>query len=378
MSVRKLTASLLTALVILHGAVSLSAQEHLPLQDPFAFDPDFQWFEPVTDMDLADLKPQKRAHTGWFATYDRLNLYVSRPELEEPGISETKIDSGWGHRYELGYMLPGEDTGWMVNWTSSGVGEFFTIRQERLNRFADEDAEGIPPFGFPPIVDEANNLGFGYRFYDIHDTENVLSYDSYELNKVWRMEPYHYGGILEPMVGLRWMRVIDTNAFMNYQSTLENPPLAGPNFDEAELLTSSQAITTNDLLGGQLGFRYFKFRDRFTYSSDFRAFFGGAYQDSESFTASELTIYDGGDVSNILKNATKPNNTRNEEFFVGFDVRAEVGYQLTRLISIRGGFQLVDIARGVWRGGDGRVIARGDNDQDVVMLGGTFGINLNH
>lgn len=382
MSVRKLTASLLTALVMLGGVATTGAQDHMPLKDPFAFDPDFQWFEPVSDMDLADMKPKKRANTGWFATYDRLNLHVSRPELDEPGTSETKLDNGWGHRYEIGYMLPGEETGWLFNWTESGVGAFFTIRQERLNRIDPNPDDTFGPFGIRDIPSEANNFIYGFRFIDVNDTHNVLSYDSYELNKVWRMEPYHYGGILEPMVGLRWMRLQDTNGFMDYQSSIENPALTGPNFTDAELVTTRTAITENDLLGGQLGFRYFKFRDRFTFSSDFRVFFGGAYQNSESTVATELTIYDGpgegAEVTNILSDSTKPQYTRNEEFFVGFDIRGEVGYQLTRMISIRGGFQLIDIGRGVWRGGDGSVLPGGDNDQDVVMLGGTFGINLNH
>jgi len=392
MSVRKLTARLLTALILLGGLTSVDAQEYAPVVDPFAFDPDFHWFEPVTDMDLADLKPDKRAHDGWFATYDRLNLYGSRPELAEAGINETKLDSGWGHRYEIGYMLPGKDNGWLFNWTRNRVGAFFSVRQERLNRFNGDQVIGggggggvtAPPFGTIVREEEGNNFGYNFRFYDVSDTENLIGYDSYELNKTWRMEPYHYGGILEPMVGFRWMRLKDTNSFQDYQSSLENPPLVDPtgNFTDLEQLTTNSAITRNDMLGGQLGFRYLKFRERFTFSSDFRVFFGGNYQSSKSQVATELTAYDGaGDgaaVTGIFNTATKPIYSRNEEFYVGFDVRGELGYQLTRLITLRAGFQVIDIGRGVWRGGDGIVIAGGDNDQDYVMLGGTFGINLNH
>jgi hypothetical protein len=196
------------------------------------------------------------------------------------------------------------------------------------------------------------------------------------------LEPYHYGGILEPMVGLRWMRVLDTNGFSDYQSSLENPPLVGPNFTDAEQLTTSTANTENEMFGGQVGFRYTKFRERFTFSSDLRVFFGGNWQNSRSQIVTELTTYTGsnaGDgVQNIFNDATEPIYARNEEFFVGFDIRGELGYQLTRMISLRGGFQLVDIGRGVWRGGDGTVVEGGDNDQDLLLVGGTFGINLNH
>ncbi len=227
MSVRKLTASLLTALAMLGGVASVDAQEKFPAADPFAFDPDFNWFEPVYDMDLADMKPSKRAPTGWFATYDRLNLYGSRPELDVPTIqgqgsinAETKLDSGWGHRYEIGYMLPGEDNGWTFNWTENDVSEHYAVRRERLNLYnggqvlggegGDDGAFGVLGFEARPGV--RNNEGYSSRFIDIGNTENVINYDSYELNKTWRLEPYHYGGILEPLVGLRWMRLNDLNS----------------------------------------------------------------------------------------------------------------------------------------------------------------------
>jgi hypothetical protein len=393
MSVRKLTASLFTTLALLGGIVTASAgaPEHFPVADPFAFDPDFRWFEPVYDMDLADLKPSKRAHSGWFATYDRLNLYASRPETEEPGSNETMLDSGWGWRYQIGYMLPGEDNGWLFNWTHQNTGAFFSVNQERLNRyngdqvFGGSGGNGVTglPFGEVVRQEEANNRGYNYRWYNVQDTENVIGYDSYELSKTWRLEPYHYGGIMEPMVGVRWMRILDINGFSDYQSSLQNPPLTNPIFlTDIEQLTTATARTENEMFGGQLGFRYTKFKDRFTFSSNFLVFFGGNWQTTKSQVVTEFTAYNGpapGDgVLKIENTATEPIYSRNEEFYVGFDLRAELGYQVTRLISIRGGFQLIDIGRGVWRGGDGTVVPSGDNDQDLLLVGGTFGINLNH
>ncbi len=315
MSVRKLTASLLTALALMGGATLAQAQQH-HLADPHEFDPDFQWFEPVYDADLQDMKPSKRAPTGWFATYDRLNLYGSRPELDESARfnAENKLDGGWGWRYEVGYMLPGDDHGWMFNWTKNDVGEFFLVRQERLNRYIDP-ADGFPivapPFGVAVRREEDNNTGYPFRFYDIvQETLNSIRYDSYELNKTWRLEPYHYGGILEPFVGVRWMRMVDTNGFQNYQSTDENPPLIGPNFTFAEQITTSGATTENELIGPQLGFRYFKARNRYVFSSSFIAFCGGNYQCSKSLQFSTLTIYDGNtvgsNVTRIIENSTDP------------------------------------------------------------------------
>lgn len=392
MSVRKLTASLLTALMMLGGAASVHAQEHVPPADPFAFDPDFRWFEPVYDMDLMDMKPSKRASTGWFATYDRLNLYGSRPETEDPNASETRLDSGWGHRYQVGYMVPREDNGWMFTYTDMGVGEFFTVRRERLNRYNGDQVVGgsgggsaVDPNNFGEIVPAAdqNNQGFGYRFYDIADTENVFSYDSYELNKIWRLEPYHYGGILEPMVGFRWIRLKDTNAFQEYDSPLDFDEIPFTAFGASERLITNTAITEQEMVTAQVGFRYFKFHDRFTYSTDFRVFTGGSFQTSKATRATEITIYDEDTVTIgdppliIINRETEPEYLRNEEYMVGFDVRGEVSYQLTKMISVRGGFQLIDLATGVWRGGGSNLVPEGDQDQDLQMVGGTFGITLN-
>ena len=388
MSVRKLTAGLLTALAIALGTSSTTnAQEFAPFVDPFAFDPDFHWFEPVYDIDLAGMKSKNRAPYGWFGTYDRLNFYGSRPELDEPNISERMLDSGWGNRYEFGYMLPDEDNGWMFTWTATNIGAFHQIRRERLNRINTDQLTGGgtnvgPPFGEIVPQREQNNRGYNERFFDVTDTENVFSYDSYELNKTWRLEPYHYGGILEPLVGVRWIRLKDINAFQSYTNANDTDLVPYTAFPNAEQLLTDTAVTENEMFGGQIGFRYFKYRDRFTFGTDLRVFFGGNWQTTRSTSHEFVTVYDGAgigsDVSFHIDRETDPIYSHNEEFYFGFDVRGEVGYQLTRQLSVRTGFQLIDIAQGVWRGGDGTFVSEGANDQDVVMFGVTFGVNLNH
>ena len=269
MSVRKLTASVLTILALLGGVTKANAQKHfndLPPVDPFAFDPDFRWFEPVYNMDLADMKSKHRAPTGWFATYDRLNLYGSRPETDDQQASETKLDSGWGHRYEVGYMTP-EDTGWTFTWTENAVLKGFYVRHEAANRFNDGQSDALgtdgtalidPFFGFGTPPGEINNLGSDYRFYDVGNTQNEFKFDSYELNKTWRMEPYHYGGILEPLIGIRYMNINDNNRATRLRTdgdvTGVNGVIPG-DFEGADQLLTDRSYTENDMLGGQIGFR---------------------------------------------------------------------------------------------------------------------------
>lgn len=176
MSVRKLTANLLTLLVMLTAAATIArAQDphkYFPPADPLAFDPDFQWFEPVYDLDLADMKAKQRASTGWYATYDRLLLYGSRPDLNEPDITRTRIDRGWGHRYQIGYMIPHEDHGFQFVWTNHSVGKSFVRIREKQNRYNGDQVVGgqgggyptEPGLGFFVPQEEFNNFGYNNRF----------------------------------------------------------------------------------------------------------------------------------------------------------------------------------------------------------------------
>lgn len=396
MSVRKLAAGLITTVLSLGVANTGLANDHAPELDPFAFDPDFRWFEPVYDVDLEELKPEKRAPNGWFATYDRLNLYGSRPETINTSLigGEGRLDDGWGQRYEVGYMAPGENSGFTFTYTESEVDEGAVNRFEAANRFLTDGADGsVTTNGFGVTVPpgEANNLNFSFRFFDEIQTINSFDYDAIEFNKTWRMTPYHYGGILEPMVGFRYMSFTDrtaSDAFtpaIDLATGLTNVTALGL----SDTLTTAQALTENDMITGQVGFRYMKQRRRFTFSSDFRAFLGNNYQNSEFTTATTIQAY-GDDTTitigdpgvRIQTDRSGPIIDRNEEFVIGFDVRGEVGYQISRMVQVRAGFQLIDIGTGVWRGGEagsiGGGLIGGDRDQDVLMFGGTFGISLNH
>ncbi|MEO1525085.1 MAG: hypothetical protein AAFX06_06595 [Planctomycetota bacterium] len=397
MSVRKLTARILGTLVVLCGLSSAQAQDRFPIADPMEFEPDFRWFEPIYDMDLADMKPKKRANTGWFATYDRLMLYASRPELLSSGLSEqsgdANLDRGYGHRYEIGYMLD-DDSGWMFSAVRSGVNDFFTVRHEAANRVNDDELGGTatnpgPPFGFEAIPGISNNLGFNFRFFDEMDSENVLDFNSYELSKTWRMEPYHYGGILEPMIGFRWFRIKDTALNQSFLSSNTDPTspqslaLVAQFGNGVDQMTTDLNETDNEAITTQLGFRYTKFRDRFTFSSDFRAFAGINYQNSRAIRGVTTVVYDndpvtqGDDIDRILRSQTTPIYMRDSETFIGFDVRGELAYQLTRSITLRGGMQMIS-AYGVWRGGDPSFnLTGGARNQDLQLVGATLGLTLN-
>lgn len=391
MSVRKLTFLLLAAAALFMGQRQVNAQEYLPVADPFRFDPDFQWFEPVYEADLADMKPSKRASTGWYGTFDRMFLYFSRPEIDRlrEGAGQDHfdgMDGGWGNRIRVGYMLE-ENHGWSSTWFNiSGPNAAETLLVERLNRLNVEDLQGPPDdngngggggggtggnfdrFGqYLPSADR--NFPFlNERLYELKDSINIMDASSFELNKTWRMEPYHYGGILEPMVGFRYVGLDDYWMEEAYVRDVVN---------FTETFIADTAHTKNTAFGGQLGARYFKFKNRLTFSAEFRAFALQNWQSHRSSAYQIFTEYDavGLDAEVISETASVVGVTYrdNQEFLLGYDVRAEVAYQLTRLFQLRGGFQLIDLSRGVWRGE-----VQNPTDQGVMMVGSTFGVALNY
>lgn len=388
MSVRKLTLGLVALAAMATGMRTVDAQDHLrgyvPVADPFAFDPDFRWFEPIYDADLQDMRPKKRANTGWFGTFDRMNLYVSRPESSS---SYFKFDDGWGNRVDVGFMLP-EENGWQATFMNmDGPNARDMVARDRLNRFNaqelafDDDLSPIDPqLGYIVPANDGNVPGFNYRFYEVGQSVNMLRFTNFELNKTWRLEPYHYGGIMEPLVGFRYMNLHDISLQSAFFATHTYPfaDLIGPG--AAEQLVTNRADAENQLFGGQVGFRYYKFMDRFTLSTELRVFGTQNFQSHKSHTFIETTIYDmpgtvvtiGEPPLYVQNEQTTPVYENGSEFAFGFDVRGEVGYQLTKMIQVRGGFQLIDVAQGVWRGR-----LNDPNDQAVFMVGGTFGVALN-
>ncbi|QEG42345.1 BBP7 family outer membrane beta-barrel protein [Roseimaritima ulvae] len=384
MSVRKLTLGLLAIFAITCGMQSASAQdgEHVPFADPMAFDPDFRWFEPVFNQDLMDMRPSKRAATGWFGTLDRMNLYVTRPENASTYF---RLDDGWGGRGEVGFMTD-NDHGWLATLSYlDGPNAENTVAVERINRLNADDlitSEDGPEFtdARGQLVPEAdrNYPGLSQRYYFPGESLNSLEMDTFELNKTFRMEPYHYGGILEPMIGFRYMSIEDRWFRSQYRSTeaISYPLIISPDDEPTEQFISDTSAATNQMFGGQIGFRYFKFYNRFMLSTDLRVFAMQNFQNNENSSYTETTVYDGTEIDSetILFEKIETSRTvaRADEFAFGFDLRSELAYTITRDFSIRGGLQIYDVAQGVWRG---RIDDA--NDQALFMVGYTFGLTIN-
>ncbi len=401
MSITKLTHWLtVAAAALLLIAPSARAQhdplphDYTPFIDPLAFNPDFQFFAPA---ELGDFGRPPEPNTGWFGAYNRMYIYVSRPDNHgappggnpSTGNPYTDGDFTWGNRIDLGYMTE-DDTGWWFTGIHiDGPNKYNVLVHPQINRFIeegdgggggdddDDDDDGAAIF---PIRDRNNPLT-GARDLFLGDSLNVADLSGFELNKVWRMDPLHNGGTLEPFVGFRYMKFID---FFRRESyiRLDETGIPLPLPSEDEVLERITVLTTdweNHMVGGQVGIRWAQPKGRWLLSGETRAFATQAFQDWHGRDLTLETLYDGGTTgAGVVAEHFRQIDEfdHNAEFVFGFDVRAESAFELTRDISLSLGAHIMHFAQGVARG----PLPASDEEfdpQDLTMVGFTFGVTIN-
>lgn len=370
-----------------------------PFIEPFTFESDLQFFAPAPSDRLdSEIEPS----IGWFATYDRTRMFVTRSETEPaPNVG----DATWGNRFDLGYMTD-EGHGWLVSFLHiDGPNAYNIVEVERINVVEGRDQINIPPGtiilrgtasaqqqqgaivpGLP--IRDRNDPVTNQRDYRLRDSLNVADLTSTEVNKVFRIDPLHYGSIIEPFVGVRYLNLNDytqDDVYTRYDTLTGTlvyssafpvfPPPPALTTIGVEQIDSVQTRFDNHMYAGQIGMRWHKQKSRWNLSGEVRAFAGQNYQRYERRLNVERTIYAAGvaptTVSGVLYHQ-EVTNASSEEFIFGTEIRAEAAYDITKYIQLRTGVQFMDFARGV---------ARGDNplrnEEDLIMIGWTFGATVN-
>jgi hypothetical protein len=400
------------------------AQLWQPFIDPGYFDYDLQFFAPAADIDPYGGPIQR---TGWFGAYDRMYIGISRPDFPAnytnpfPDTYTTQwtgsvdpdpshgIDSAWGNRWDVGYMIDdvNHDHGWLFSAMRIGSPNAnHVVHQQRINRLNEDDdgfvvTSGSSSAGTTVEPDsDRNNAGppNRERFYDITNSLNSGSMNSVELNKIFRTEPLNHGGILEPFFGVRYIQFKDNFSRQFYQTYDDNGVTPDPGWPPAfpipvippgqvggtgvaltdatvEDLASDRFCFTNDMFGGQLGLRWLKRANRWNLNSELRVFAMQNWQKlHRSFTV-ERTFYDGPG-ENAQVTAIFPYKLTQDwsdtSIMVGTDIRAEVAYEFTRDVHLNVGTQYLGFYNGIGRGPD-----INHNSQALNALGLTFGVVVN-
>lgn len=372
----KRAAASLTAIVgfATAGPVEASQPFH-PFAESMDIDPDYQWFAPVDMQELNELSARKRANRGWFVAYDRLHFGLDRPDTTAQ--SKNKIDMTWGNRYDLGFMSD-KDRGWLFSFTHvSGPNVYDDTRIVR-GPLPTTAANAIPqnPFltSFPAFMQRfPADPAFGDGTFLNRRSVNVATLSSFEANKTWRFEPYRYGGILEPLVGFRYMQFNDYSVDQAYTG-IQNDTDVAVDIDQFSFTTTR---TDNQMVMGQLGYRYSSTLKRMTFSQESRFFAGQNFQ-SQGFSSKtyQYTPQDADGIP-ILGQTSAFGGRDNSEFVVGMDARAEAAMQLTKAFNVRAGVQVLYIGRGIWRGANPGQGNQNLVDQSIISPAFTFGMAFN-
>ncbi len=373
MAISILSALKKSLLVLSVAAVGTNGSQALAKGDapfhPFAesmnIDPDYQFFAPVDMQELEELSARKRANKGWYISYDRLHIGLDRPDI---GGQASQIDMTWGNRWDLGFMSE-KDSGLLFSFTHvSGPNVYNDVRHRRtfLPAITVDLFPAIRPrFPYDPSYGDGTILE--------RQSVNVATFSSFEANKTWRLEPYRYGGILEPLAGIRYMQLNDYAV---------NDRFFGINTDadaafELDGFTRQKTRTDNRMLVGQLGYRYFSTVKRMTFSQESRFFAGQNFQTQgyETRTFAWGSADADGDGGFIPTSAFGGRD--NSETVVGLDARMEAAMQLTKAFVVRAGVQVIYIGRGVWRGANPGLGDQNAVNQDMVSPAFTFGAAFN-
>ena len=133
MSISRFTCLLVAAIMSTALASGAYGQKYQPFINPDTFGPDLQFFAPA---DVLEYGGEPQANTGWFATYDRLYWYVSRPDQT---VANTAMDHTWGNRFNVGYMTE-DNHGWLFSATHiDGPNAMETIQREKIDQWLDND-----------------------------------------------------------------------------------------------------------------------------------------------------------------------------------------------------------------------------------------------
>jgi hypothetical protein len=382
---RTLRSFVLTA-AAMAGQLGFADSGYHPFSEPVDFDPDWQLFAPMQLQDVEDLSPRQRAPYGLYLTYDRVYTGMTRPEVNGQSYL---MDSTWGNRWDFGWMNR-KESGWSFSYqVVTGPNVYHGYEQSRLNYFTDttqnnnNNNNNNQPLAYRPLSFD-NDPYTLERTFDVLQSINVGNYSSFEANKTWRMEPYRYGGMLEPLIGLRYVKFVDTARSDDYRTFLAEDP-----FDPTAILGQGEVYTNdliqsrNDMILGQLGFRYFRNIRRWTLSSDFKVFAGHTFQTQEITRYVTTAVYDEGvapgdePISDGDHVGTTFFSSRNNETPVGFDLRTEAAFSATKHIDLRVGFQMIYFGQGIWRGATLNQGYNLDTNQQLVMPGVTFGFAVN-
>jgi len=294
------------------------------------FEYDARLFAPLT---LDEIQNKRDKPSGFYFTYDRTYLSVSRPD-PTTNVNAAAVATGqdfvWGNRFDFGFVQENQ-SGWGMQILKS-EGSFFSTGQDIL----------VPnPF-------MTNN-----------------TFTNIEVSRFFRQE-LSSGATFEPYFGFRYQGIND--------DTIEDSIVT---FQTANDINRFTQFIKNDSFGGHVRARYSRPYGRWTYRVDTAL---AAGYNSQRYTATD--IVQSGATITVFESTFE-----NSGFTPTLDLSVDAAYALTRDVNLRAGVQIYHVWAGILRADTRRTSLNPFSafdtspsgitslvDQSYSALGFTFGV----
>lgn len=415
---------------------------------PKGFAPQFDWFAPA---ETSSYGRGPRPHIGYFFSMERLFWSFAKPSatqvgsptatgtaisfpdgidptsglpiLEQgiPTILTNTVDTNfleangaWGNRWELGY-IDTDNYGWLVGILDHVSQSQFSEQNQVIMQFDDPanllqgtDFFAIQTFDLQTFFITFDKIPIRFdRMY----FQNITRLNGVELMRMYRAPRLHNGGFVEVLYGARWLQMMDTfNVYgANSFNSLITPPISPSQtsavFGYFNPLSDSFWGTRalNNIVGPQVGLRWFRQRERWVTSLEARFLAGANFQavhqrtnlgtnllpnmelapgpglidpDDPNFGEFWVPLIFQGIGSNSSKYATT--------FSPVGEIRVNVSYQATRAVGIKVGYTGMVVGnttrasnRVDYSGPNLISITNGGENQLFFANGINFGIEIN-
>lgn len=369
---------------------------------PVGFEAQFDWFAPA---ETSGYGRGLRPHIGYFFSYERLYWSLSAPKTaligsatppsttfnqffsNGPTVDTSWIGSigAWGNRYELGY-IDTDDYGWLVS-----VLDHVSQGQYRIDA-----SPGIlltDPGGVLNGSVIVNNVlvplgSLPFLFAEIR-MKNQLYLNGVELMRFYRARQLHSGAFFELLYGVRWFQINDTfivEGDGNGQNT-ETFSVGGQSFSfPLNILDpsvwSNRAL--NNLVGPQIGVRFFRQRGRWVTSLEARFLAAANFQNLHMKTDMATDGPGTGTVLSTFRGLGTDTHLYRTTFSPMGELRVNVSWQATRNVGLKIGYTGM-VVGGISRASNtidyGSVnligILNGNYNQIFFVNGLNFGVEVN-
>lgn len=332
-------------------------------------------FDPFAPADISDFGTGPKAKIGFFFNYERLYWSISKPAratIGDANLDGTEFAEGfnpqtggtldvkeynslntsiftakgsWGNRWETGYMDV-NDRGWLIsvidhvaqtqNFQYPNATVLFNDPNGVLTQYV---VNPFVPFTIPPSPGQFIPLAVVPRFPDTVIYNRVVL-NGVEISRMFRIPRLHNGAYIDLLYGVRWFQMDDTFEVDGYGGVIAD--------------TIVRTRIQNNMVGPQIGFRYFQQKGRWINSAEFRfaatCNFENFSQQSQFASGASLInsaeqaalTGQGTAGGTLFPNAGNASGYANKFAPLG-EIRLQTVYQVTRAVGLKIGYTFIGV-----------------------------------